>query len=391
MNSQKTSAARLDFITRYRGFLITLIILIHVGITYGAAGEWYFTEQNNVEWLKIGATLIGSLSQSFVLGAFFFLSAYFLPGTLSRKGAGRLLLDKALRLGIPFAVYYVLINSFNIWIIQRLGKGLPVRFAIWPGSGPLWFAQVLFIFTLLYVAAALIFRGQAGKGEAKIPAAGNADLSAQPASLPKPAAVIIYIFLAGAAGFAARLWYPIGRNFSNLQFGFFPMYITLFCIGLKAGKDGWLTQFKKVRPRAWLIPSVVFIILQPVILIGGGALENTDPIMGGLHWQNAAYALWEAACGTCLFILTITAFARRDERLSAKPRPGLSAAGLSYGDASMGVFLFHAPVIILVALLMLKLNIHPGIKYLLLAAVGTLIPWGLTLGLRKIPGVRKVL
>jgi hypothetical protein len=46
-----------------------MVLLIHVGIGYGAAGSWYFTEEHEVFWLKVPGTLIGSLAQSFVLTA----------------------------------------------------------------------------------------------------------------------------------------------------------------------------------------------------------------------------------------------------------------------------------------------------------------------------------
>src|SRR5208337_2544566 len=141
---------RIVFIGRYRGFLISLVILIHVSITYGAAGSWYFSESNDILWVKLLGTLICSLSQSFTLGAFFFISAYFLPDSVDRKGVGRALLDRLVRLGIPFLVFYFVVNPLLVMAVLGWARGKPISIGPWFGSGPLWFVEVLFIFVAIY-------------------------------------------------------------------------------------------------------------------------------------------------------------------------------------------------------------------------------------------------
>ena len=102
-----------------------------------------------------------------------------------------------------------------------------------------------------------------------------------------------------------------------------------------------------------------------------------------MTWQAAAYALWEAAVGTSLFIITIVLAARRQWRSTG--------VGASFAGASFGIYLMHGMVIIPLAVAMTSLHLHPALKWILLSASGVCLPWALTLALRKVPGVRRVL
>jgi hypothetical protein len=84
--------------------------------------------------------------------------------------------------------------------------------------GPLWFVEALFLFSLVYVALKLVRRSR------------GRTLFAP--GFPSRAMIFTYILAAAALGFAARLVFPIGWIFHNLQLGFFPMYIILFAAGM---------------------------------------------------------------------------------------------------------------------------------------------------------------
>lgn len=61
-----SASGRIEFLSRYKGFLAVLVVLIHTGISYGAGGGWLFTEQHDVLWLKVLATAsVPSRSPSF--------------------------------------------------------------------------------------------------------------------------------------------------------------------------------------------------------------------------------------------------------------------------------------------------------------------------------------
>lgn len=189
----------------------------------------------------------------------------------------------------------------------------------------------------------------------------------------------------GAAllGFATRLFFPVGWSIHNQQLGFFPMYILLFAAGIKAGQEGWLEKLATVRLRLWAPLAIVSAVALLPMMVVGGAVENVAPFLGGLTWQSAAYASWEAVVGTSLFITTIVLFARR--------RWGSGAIARSFGEASYGIYIFHAATIILTAIALWRVNLHPALKWAIVGTAGVCIPWALSEGLKRLPGFSRIL
>ena len=227
--SAAPSTGRIEFLSQYKGFLAVLVVLIHTGISYGAVGGWPFSEEHDVLWLKVLATCIGSFSQSFVLGAFFFVSSYFLPRTLEKKGPARFFADRLLRLDIPYVLYYFLVMPFLVTIAER-AKGNPIPFGPNFGSGPLWFIEALFLFSLVYLAVKLI------RGKARPPLLPRG----LPRGLPSRALIVVYILAAG----------------------------------IKAGNEGWLEKAAEMRIGAWIALAVGCLLAYLPIMVLGGALTN---------------------------------------------------------------------------------------------------------------------
>jgi fucose 4-O-acetylase-like acetyltransferase len=362
-------SARLGFLDRYKGFLAVLVVLIHTGISYGGAGGWMFTEEHDVVWVKALATCLGAISQSFVLGAFFFASAYFLPRSLEKKGPARFFLDRLLKLGIPYLLYCFLVMPILITMAER-AQGRPIPFGPYFDSGPLWFVEALFLFSVVYLVVRLI----RGTSRAPILRPG----------LPRGRAIVLYVVIAAAAGFAVRLLFPVGKGVHNLQLGFFPMYVILFAAGIKAGNEKWLEKLAGMRIAPWAGAAAFgLVVLLPLLILGGALEGGPGKFLGGLTWQAAAYAAWEAVTGTSLLIVTFVLFAR------ARWRPG--GAGESFGSASFGIYVLHAATIVPLAIAMVRLPLHPALKYLALSVCGVCVPWAVTILLRRIPPVAKVL
>ena len=160
--------------------------------------------------------------------------------------------------------------------------------------------------------------------------------------------------------------------------------IILFAAGIKAGEEKWLERVAELRLAPWLPIAVIGMVLYLPVMVLGGALTNEGrPFLGGVTWQAAAYALWEAAVGTSLFIITLVLVARRRWRSTG--------AGASFAGASFGIYLMHGMVIIPLAVAMRSAPLHPALKWLMLSVSGVCLPWTLTLALRKVPGVHRVL
>jgi len=81
------ASARLAFVDNLRILLITLVVAVHVAITYGGAGSWYYAEVRQPDAITLAVlTFQNAVIQSFSMGLFFLLAGYFTPASYDRKG-----------------------------------------------------------------------------------------------------------------------------------------------------------------------------------------------------------------------------------------------------------------------------------------------------------------
>ena len=146
---------RLFFVDHLRAFLIILVIMHHLAITYGASGSFYYHDTSTTLTALL-LTIFVAIDQAFFMGLFFLISAYFTPGAYDRKGVSPFLRDRLLRLGLPLLIYVILINPFVVYI----AAGFPGSY--WHyytsyllslrgiGQGPVWFIEALLFFVMFY-------------------------------------------------------------------------------------------------------------------------------------------------------------------------------------------------------------------------------------------------
>lgn len=180
-----------------------------------------FHDGNGVPWLRFPITMTTSLSQSFVLRAFFFVSAHFLPRSLEKKGAGRFLQDRLVKLGNPYALFYFLVNPLLVMAV-RWHPGKPVNFGPYFDSGPCGSLRRCSPSTLVFMGVEAVH-----KARGKVP---------RLCTVPSTRTIFLYVACAAVLGFVARIFFPIGWNLHNLQLGFFMMYVLLFAAGIAAGR-----------------------------------------------------------------------------------------------------------------------------------------------------------
>ena len=241
-DAQTKVADRLLFIDNIRVFLTILVILHHLMVIYAGSGLWIYNENRQDDITAVVGRWFCSFNQSYFMGLFLLISAYFVPGAYNRKGAGRFLKDRLIRLGIPLVVYGWIIRP--IWIF--IAWSIPGSFWNWYiseyfkdygiiGGGPLWFIETLLIFALLYALYREIFAPHPTKPIPDAPFPGNRRM-------------ILFAFLLGITTYLIRLWFPQNTSITelNLQLANFPQYIALFVLGLMAYPRNWLmTSLKK--------------------------------------------------------------------------------------------------------------------------------------------------
>ncbi len=378
------TTSRLIFVDNIRIFLTILVILFHLMITYAGTGSWYYMEgQEDLFTSAIGAWFL-TVTQAYFMGLFLLISAYFVPGSYDRKGAGRFLKDRVIRLGIPLALYS--------WIIRPpLAYLDPVRFPagrppFWDfltanyfkneaifGSGPLWFIETLLIFSAVYVLWRILAPRHPVEPTAQI-------------DFPRNRSIVFFALLLGAAAFLIRLWLPVGWNFIplNLQFPFFAQYVALFIVGLIAYRHDWLRNLPKRTGRLWLRIAFVLILLFWPIILGGGVLEQgLDPFRGGLHWQALVYALWESFLGLAMCIGLIYAF----QRYGNRPRRVTSYLSRNAYTA----YIIHEVVIIAIVYAMIDVTLYPLLKFVVVGLVAIPLCFTLSTLIRKLPYADRVL
>ncbi|WP_406673011.1 acyltransferase family protein [Nonomuraea sp. N2-4H] len=148
-----TRTLRLYAIDNLRIVLTVLVVAHHVAVTYGTIPVWYYLEPARDSTGGL-LDLLVVVNQAFFMGFFFLISGYFTPGSHARKGGRGFVRDRLIRLGIPLLVFLLLLRPIVTAGVYADLDGLPYwQFYLlsWD-PGPMWFAEVLIVFALLYAA-----------------------------------------------------------------------------------------------------------------------------------------------------------------------------------------------------------------------------------------------
>src|SRR5208283_1561251 len=123
----------------------------------------------------------------------------------------------------------------------------------------------------------------------------------------------------------------------------------------------------------WL--KLAFIIGVPAwfLLLGlGGALTGgAQAFLGGMHWQAAGYAAWEAFFAVSVSIGLLTLYR---ERANVRNR----ATGL-LADTCFGIYVFHAPILVTVSMFLRPFTVYPLAK----AAIAAALAFAVSLGFAR--------
>lgn len=376
---------RLFFIDNIRWLMIIFVVMTHAAVTYSNLGMWYYIEPAKLDIVSLAFFgIYQSYMQAYSMGLLFLIAGYFVPGSFDRKGFSKFLSDRAVRLGIPTLIYMLFINStINYFFLAY--EWTATRPSVWQffmdyirtlnflsGSGPMWFALALLIFSAAYAVFRLLRRGQ------KSPQ--------REGELPGHLAVAGLSLFIAAFAFSIRLVQPIGSSIMNMQLGYFSQYIVLFIVGIIASRKNLLVRipysFGMIWFKAALIGGSIFWL--GIQILGGGLSGDFVKYEGGLYWQSAAYALWESffCVGICLGIIVIF---RRSFDVQGMFKRFLS-------DNYFSVYVFHPPILILVTLVLREFRWPPIIKFTIACAIAIPLCFIVShLVLRRIPLLKRVL
>lgn len=329
-------------------------------------------------------------NDAFFMAMFFLLAGAFVPSSLTRKGAGKFFLDRLVRLGIPFAVAAAVLAPLAYYpaYLQRAeATGNPgfwnawLALGVWP-AGPAWFLWVLLAFSglaaVLWVGVPRAFGwlGRLGGWCQERPARAWGVFSA--------IAILSYLPTCGwVSPFHWGTWGPF-----TVQTGRVLLYAAYFVFGCALGAGN------RTAIGAWMQP--------------GGPLARRwiawQGVAGGVFVSFvASLIVWVTLNGkgqpstlvgvvaTVLFALTgvTTTFALL-AYVARKPRsPGPVLASLARN--AFGMYLVHYAIVTWLQWALLEVNAPGFVKAVAVTAAAIAASWAAAAGLRRVPGVGRIL
>ncbi len=172
------------------------------------------------------------------MALFFLISGLLTHGSLERKGPNRFVSDRLLRLGVPFAVYTIV-----VWPLLEYSLFGPfIHWGFWKSvtntdpvldNGPMWFVGVLLLFSIALAAWSRVFP------------------PSPPSDGPLRWRHLVMLALAiGVTSFVVRLVLPVDSNQPlNVHLWGWPEYVAMFGLGIAAARRGWLRPVPEILAR----------------------------------------------------------------------------------------------------------------------------------------------
>lgn len=373
---------RLLYIGNIRLFVVILAVIMHLSVTYSGMGSWYYQEGRILSGgEKAFFSFFQPFMQAFVMGFLFLIAGYFVPGAYDSKGFGPLLKDRAMRLGVPTLLFMFLVAPFTEYVL--LGSPTPgqdfisfyaqniTSLRILSGTGPLWFAVALLIFTVIYAVVRRM--------------AGRTCHASQRKLSPTPAALCVLVLVIAALTFLVRIWFPVTTSLFNMPLSYFGQYIVLFIAGILAYRYDLLSKLNKSYIGLLYGAPHWGLGVWVVLMLACQAFWSRDYALldGGLTWQSALYALWESFAAVAMVVSLLVLFREKfnsQRKLTKK-----------ISDSAFAVYVFHTPVIVAITLLFQPVDWPPFIKFITMIPACVPICFAVSYIFRKIPLLKKIL
>ncbi|MBO9557285.1 MAG: acyltransferase [Caulobacter sp.] len=389
-------AARNAPIGAMRAFLTLLVIAHHAVLTYhpyapppkaftAAPMLWpAFPVVDSQKFAGFGLFVL--VNDMFFMSAMFLVSGLFVAESLKARGAGGFLKGRALRLGVPFVIGTGLLAPlayYPAWLQSggEVSLGAYVQawthLPFWP-SGPAWFLWVLLAFGVVVTALDRVF-------PRLIPALGRWTQGVA----RRPGRVFLVLVAASALAYVPlNMMLPFGywttEGPFTVQTGRILHYFVYFLAGLAFGAVGMGQDLTDPQGRlarrwwAWQIAPVPAVIAAVAVLIVTFS-PNPPPkpvldVAGGLTFVLACAALTFAVLSIFL-------------RFVRKTGP----VGRSLQANAYGMYLTHYVFTAWLGWLLLPESWGGLAKGLAVTVGATALSWLLTMALRRLPLLGRIL
>jgi peptidoglycan/LPS O-acetylase OafA/YrhL len=388
---------RLFFIDHLRAALVMLVVLHHLALVYGGIPPFYYYEPPDPTTDVLAGLVFFAFvlfNQAWFMGAFFLIAGYFTPGSFDRKGPGSFLKDRLLRLGIPLILFIFVLSPISwigMWQMPASLGGItdPLTWqSFWQlyprfiGIGPLWFVAMLLIFSFGYAGWRLLTRNRTSTSNSK-------------SSTPGYLGIGIFVLALALVSYLVRIIVPIGRSVNLFVYflsfptiAYLPQYLSFFIVGTIASRNNWfrtvpgsmgVVGFVAALVATILLFSIAYISLLTWIERGAQQL----PPFGYGTWQSAVYTLWDSIFAVGMVLGLIPLFRRFFN--------GDSRFGRFLSQHSYTVYVFHIPIVVLLAVALRGIELAALLKFGMMAVIVVLTCFAIAYIIRRIPGVSRVL
>ena len=378
----KNKPERLYFIDNIRVFLTIMVVMFHFAIIYQGKVFFFYSEPSEDTLSNMLLAAFKMFNQIYFMGLFFFISGYFTPGSVKRKGAFNFIKERTINFSIPILLYIFILGPFTMIAMSNL----PVRWTditatvtysqyftdktyetIWLGQ--IWFIIMLLLYNTIYA----LFHELRKKSEHN--PVNN--------KLPKFITIVLFTLCIAIGCYVVMIFIPTPNTVVGFPSLFFlPQYIAFFAAGTMAGRGDWLRKI----PDKYGIIGLITVVISTAILLPvfiGTAILQVPFIIGHGTFSSAVFALWSNIYAVGFSLFLIVCF-RKLFNYQNKFTKFLQAQ-------SFGVYVFHASIISFVAILLHRITVNHFVKFLFASLIGVSLSYIISWVIRKIPYANKVL
>jgi hypothetical protein len=382
---EEWAAKRELYLDNLKVILIAAIIAGHGVASYASAEFWPYAEMREVSLSPVTEIVLLAVVVPFsllMIPMLFLVAGLLTPPSLERKGPARFVRDRLVRLGVPFAVFVLLLWPLLMYPVHPPGEAQGSYWNQFFGAGhasidpgPLWFVGVLLLLSLVYAGWVRWRRPRHPSGS------GRVDVTAVHL-LATAAAVAVSTFL-------IRLVLPYESNNPGLSLNLYewPSCIAMFSIGVISARSGWLTRVPDRLRRQSRTAALAAVVAFGAFMGTGAALGAFDEEVwrGGWDWSAVVFPALEAMV-TVFGPVWLLAEAQRhlDRRLGwVKP---------AFSRSAYGAFILQGLVLLGLAVALRPVPLPAEVKALIVATGGVAGSFALAwLLISRLRGVARVL
>ncbi|KAH6868558.1 hypothetical protein BKA58DRAFT_197014 [Alternaria rosae] len=376
------ASPRTHTLDNLRTSLTALVILHHASVPYGGAGSWSYTSPRYYPNSSPALVLFNVTNQTFFMGSFFLVSAYFSSIAAKKKTRLQFVREKWRRLGVPTMVFCLVRGGLLRGVLAGRLRGEEwevVGREVWEGiksvrgvGGPVWYCATLLAFDAVFAGVLPGYFNHtesltasekvvSGSVSSEVKTSASSVVTRSTTSVVNPAEepqsfrtthVLATLTLISTSSFFIRLHYPVGRAFWPLflQLAYVSQYVTYYTAGIYIHRSGRSLQnaissstLRIVGTITAFIASLSFFHIKSLLDTGLSFSEIVPLIFGGPNLLAFLYAFFNEFAGLSLASLLLKAF--YNPRLAFLSKRWMVGA-VDVAKYSYAAFLVHGPVVL---------------------------------------------